>query len=54
MNSQSETMLDLLRELAMLKAQDQKSKRSGEDFRARQSRREEIAHQIRSLGGSAD
>jgi len=59
MSSQSETMMNLLKELALLKEldekSDQKSKsdKQGNEFEARQNRRQEIADQIKALGETA-
>jgi hypothetical protein len=49
----SEAMMDLLKELALLKEMDQKSEIGveGAESEERQKRREEIADQIKSLGG---
>ena len=48
----SETMMDLLKELALLKEMDQRSESGveGAESKGRQRRREEIQHQIKSLG----
>jgi hypothetical protein len=48
----SEEMMDLLKELALLKEMDQRSEAGIEGVRSeeRQRRREEIQHQIKSLG----
>ncbi len=59
MSSQSETMMNLLKELALLKeldeksAQKSKSEKQGNEFEARQNRRQEIADQIKALGETA-
>jgi hypothetical protein len=59
MSSQSETMMNLLKELALLKELDEKSdqksksEKQGTEFEARQNRRQEIADQIKALGETA-
>jgi hypothetical protein len=59
MSAQSETMMNLLKELALLKELDEKSEAKSKsekeirEFEARQSRRQEIADQIRALGETA-
>ncbi len=59
MSAQSETMMNLLKELALLKELDEKSETKSKsekeirEFEARQSRRQEIADQIRALGETA-
>ena len=60
MNEPSETMMNLLKELALLKELDGKSQTEpnseteAREFRARQNRREEITNQIKELGETAD
>ena len=60
MSSQSETMMSLLKELALLKELDEKSEAKSEpeggttQFEARQQRRLEISDQIKALGATAD
>jgi hypothetical protein len=59
MSSQSETMMNLLKELALLKELDEKSDQKSKsekqrnEFEARQNRRQEIADQIKALGETA-
>ena len=58
MSLQSETMMSLLKELALLKELDERSEASkseGEtaEFEARQNRRQEITEQIKALGETA-
>ena len=58
MSLQSETMMSLLKELALLKELDEKSEASkseGEaaEFEVRQTRRQEITEQIKALGETA-
>ena len=59
MTSKSETMMSLLKELALLKELDEKSgpkSKSGDEvgeFEARQNRRREITDQIKALGETA-
>ena len=47
-------MMELLKELALLKEMDQRSEAGAEgaESKERQRRREEIGHQIKSLGAS--
>jgi len=59
MSEQSETMMNLLKELALLKELDEKSDREPKseteaiEVEARQHRRREITDQIRDLGETA-
>ena len=58
MTLQSETMMSLLKELALLKELDEKSEASksedeAAEFEARQNRRQEITEQIKALGETA-
>lgn len=53
MSKQSENMMDLLKELALLKELDRTSNNAshtGEEVKARQNRRQEITDQITALG----
>ena len=59
MSEQSETMMNLLKELALLKESDEKSdteptsETEALELEARQNRRREITDQIRDLGETA-
>jgi len=59
MSEQSETMMNLLKELALLKEQDGKSDKEPtsetetSELEARRNRREEITNQIKALGEAA-
>jgi hypothetical protein len=55
MTTQSETMMNLLKELALLKELDGTSEAEikAEDSEARQTRRQQITDQIKALGEAA-